>query len=56
MGIKTYDSACYELAKYFLQDEEGLSTEELCKRLASEIQLCVEDEIALMKIERKQRA
>ena len=56
MGTKTYDSACYELAKYFLQDEEGLNTEELRKRLASEIQLCVEDEIALMKIERKQRA
>jgi len=53
MGTKTYDSACYDLAVHFLKDEDGLNTEELYKRFASEIQLCVEDEIFLMKMEKE---
>jgi len=48
MGTKTYDSACYQLAAHFLRDEDGLNSEEHRKRLASEIQMCVEDEINLM--------
>ena len=51
MGTKTYDSACYDLAVHFLQDEDGLDSEEYYKKLAGEIQMCIEDEIHLMRLE-----
>jgi len=50
---KTYDSACYDLAVHFLQDEDGLDSEEYYKQLAGEIQMCIEDEIHLMRLEAK---
>jgi len=53
---KTYDSACYELAVHFLQDEDGLDSEEYYKQLAGEIQMCIEDEIHLMRLEAKKHA
>jgi len=43
---KTYDSKCYELAEYFLQDEKGLTDTERkleTHLLAQEIQQAIED-------------
>ena len=46
--VTTYDSACYELAEHFLQDEpfgnpNAPSYEEACHALALTIQQAVED-------------
>lgn len=48
---KTYDPKCYELAALFLGDEADLHNEENIRRLAREIQMCIEDEIAMMREE-----
>lgn len=46
---KTFDEKCFELAKYFLQDEPRLNTPAACTTLAQTIQQAVEDEIEFMK-------
>lgn len=46
---KTFDSKCYELAEYFLQDEPSLNTEAAKTTLAAEIQQCIENEIEFMR-------
>lgn len=43
---KTFDTKCYELAKHFLGDRDGISEMQI-RNLACEIQGTVEDYIAL---------
>ncbi len=43
---KTYDEKCYELAKHFAGDLDGITAEEI-RDLAHDIQLSVEDWITL---------
>jgi hypothetical protein len=43
---KTFDTKCYELAKHFLADRDGISEMQI-RNLACEIQQTVEDYIAL---------
>lgn len=46
MTVKTYDSACADLAESFLQDVPNLWTKDRVHRLALDIQQAVEDFIA----------
>lgn len=43
MTVKTYDTACHDLAETFLQDVPNLWTKDRVRRLALEIQQTVED-------------
>jgi hypothetical protein len=46
MTVKTYDTACADLAETFLQDVPNLWTKDRVHRLALEIQQTVEDFVA----------
>jgi hypothetical protein len=46
---KTFDSRCYDLAEVFLEDEEGLNTENAKNHLAAHIQEAIESEIQWMR-------
>lgn len=46
MSAKTYDTECYELARHFAADLDGISEEQI-RDLAHDIQMSIEDWIAL---------
>jgi hypothetical protein len=49
---KTYDSKCYDLAEFFLEDEPaGMNTEPARRALAIEVQETIESFIALLRFE-----